>query len=148
MRNALDQAQREIATRYDFKGTDSGIEESGEGLTLRSSSDDRLRALRQVIEEKFVRRKLSLKALDWGKTEEASGQQVRQAVVFRSGIPSEAAKDINTRIKKMGRKGLQSQTQGDAVRVTSKKRDDLQAVMADLRSADLDRPLQFTNLRD
>jgi uncharacterized protein YajQ (UPF0234 family) len=102
-----------------------------------------------VLEEKFVKRKLSLKTLDWGKVEDASGQAVRQEVKLKAGINSDAARDLNKRIKALNLKGVQSQTQGDAIRVTGKKRDDLQAVIAALKAAeDLDLPLQFNNFRD
>jgi cyclic-di-GMP-binding protein len=148
VRNAVDQASREVATRYDFKDTGTSIELGADGLTLRSGTEDRLRALRQVVEEKFVRRKLSLKALGWGRVEEAAGGTVRQVVGIKAGIGSDAARDLNKRIKGLRLKGVQSATQGDSIRVTSKKRDDLQAVMAALREADLDYPLQFTNRRD
>ena len=149
VRNAVDQAQRELATRYDFKDTGSEIELGKDGLTLRSSSEDRLRAVRVVLEEKFVKRKLSLKTLDWGKVEDASGQRVRQEVKLKAGIDSDAARDLNKRIKALNLKGIQSQTQGDSIRVTGKKRDDLQAVIAALKGAeDLDLPLQFENFRD
>ena len=149
VRNAVDQAQRELATRFDFKDTGSEIELTKDGMTLRSSSEDRLRAVRQVLEEKFVKRKLSLKTLDWGKVEDASGQTVRQQITLKAGINSDAARDLNKRIKALGLKGIQSQTQGDSVRVTGKKRDDLQAVIAALKGADdIDLPLQFENFRD
>jgi uncharacterized protein YajQ (UPF0234 family) len=149
VRNAVDQAQRELATRYDFKDTGSEIDLGKDDLTLKSSSEDRLRAVRVVIEEKFVKRKLSLKTLDWGKIEDASGQTVRQVVTLKAGISSDAARDLNKRIKNLNLKGVQSQTQGDAIRVMGKKRDDLQAVIAALKDADdLDLPLQFQNFRD
>jgi len=148
VRNAVDQAQRELATRFDFKDTGSEVELGKDELTLRSSSEDRIRAVRQVLEEKFVKRKLSLKSLDWGKVEEASGGTARQTVKLKAGINADAARDLNKRIKALGLKGVQSQTQGDAVRVMGKKRDDLQAVIAALREADLDLPLQFNNFRD
>ncbi len=148
VRNAVDQVARELATRFDFKGTGSEVELGKESLTLRANTEDRLRALRVVIEEKFVRRKLSLKALDWGKIDEAAGSTVRQEVTLKSGISSDAARDLNKRIKGLGLKSVQSSAQGDALRVTSKKRDDLQAVQAALREADLDYPVQFTNRRD
>jgi uncharacterized protein YajQ (UPF0234 family) len=149
VRNAVDQAQRELATRYDFKDTGSEIELGKDDLTLRSSSEDRLRAVRLVLEEKFVKRKLSLKTLDWGKVEEASGQAVRQRVTLKAGINADAARDLNKRIKALGLKGIQSQTQGDAIRVTGKKRDDLQDVIAAMKGADdLELPLQFNNFRD
>ena len=147
VRNAVDQAQRELATRFDFKDTGSEVELGKDELTLRSSSEDRIRAVRQVLEEKFVKRKLSLKSLDWGKVEEASGGTARQTVKLKAGINADAARDLNKRIKALGLKGVQSQTQGDAVRVMGKKRDDLQAVIAALREADLDLPLQFNNFR-
>lgn len=148
LRNAVDQARREVTTRFDFKGTDSSIDLGKDGLTLRSSSEDRLAALRQVLEEKLVRRSVSLKALDWGKVEEASGASVRQEASLKAGISSDAARELHKRIKALGLKGVQSATQGDVVRVTGKKRDDLQAVIADLKAADLDYPVQFTNFRD
>jgi hypothetical protein len=149
VRNAVDQAQRELATRFDFKDTGSEIELGKDAMTLRSSSEDRLRAVRVVLEEKFVKRKLSLKTLDWGKVEDASGQRVRQEVKLKAGINSDAARDLNKRIKALNLKGIQSQTQGESIRVTGKKRDDLQAVITALKAAeDLDLPLQFDNFRD
>jgi len=148
VRNAVDQAHRELATRFDFKDTGSSVELGKDDLTLRSNTEDRIKAVRQVIEEKFVKRKLSLKSLDWGKVEEAGGSTVRQTVKLKAGIDSDAARDLNKRIKGLGLKGVQSQTQGDAVRVTGKKRDDLQAVIAALKEAELDLPLQFNNFRD
>jgi cyclic-di-GMP-binding protein len=148
VRNAVDQAGRELATRFDFKGTDSSVELNGLEITLRSVSEDRLRAARQVLEEKLVKRKVSLKALDYGKVEEASGATARQVATLQAGISSEKAKDVNKLIKGLGLKGIQSQTQGDQVRVTGKKRDDLQSVIASLKEADLGIPLQFTNFRD
>ncbi|MGH2547628.1 MAG: YajQ family cyclic di-GMP-binding protein [Acidimicrobiales bacterium] len=148
LRNAVDQAQREVATRYDFKGTGSTVELGGAELTLRSVTEDRLRAVRQVVEEKLVRRKLSLKILDWGRVEDAAGQTVRQVARLRAGISSDAARDLNRRVRDLRLKGVQSQAQGDSVRVSSKKRDDLQAVIAALKEADLDLPLQFGNFRD
>jgi cyclic-di-GMP-binding protein len=148
VRNAVDQAQRELATRFDFKGTGSTIEQADLVLTLRSVSEDRLRAVKQVLEEKLVKRGVSLKGLEWGKVEEAAGSTVRQVVTIQVGISSEKAKEINRMIKDAGLKGVQSQTQGDQVRVTGKKRDDLQAVIQKLKAADLGVPLQFTNFRD
>ena len=148
MRNAIDQAQREIATRYDFKNTDSSIEQSDLVLTLRTASEDRLTALRTVIEEKLVKRGVSLKGLDYGKIEEATHNSVRQVLTVAVGISSEKAREINKMIKEKGPKGISSQTQGDSVRVIGKKRDDLQNVIATLKSADLGIPLQFQNFRD
>ena len=148
LRNAIDQAQREIATRYDFKNTDSSIEQSEYVLTLRTSSEDRLTALRTVVEEKLVKRGVSLKGLDYGKIEEATQNSVRQVLTIKVGISSDKAREINKMIKEKGPKGVSSQTQGESVRVTGKKRDDLQAVIATLKGADLGVPLQFQNFRD
>jgi cyclic-di-GMP-binding protein len=148
VRNAVDQAQRELSTRFDFKNTNSTIEQNDLALTLRSSSEDRLRALRQVLEERLVKRGVSLKGLDYGKVEEAASSTVRQAATITVGISSDKAREINRMIKDKGPKGVSSQTQGDQVRVTGKKRDDLQSVISLLKGADLSIPLQFTNFRD
>jgi uncharacterized protein YajQ (UPF0234 family) len=148
VRNAVDQAQREVATRFDFKDTGSTIELNGEELKLHSSSEDRMRALVQVIEEKFVRRQVSLKSLEYGKVEEAAKATVRQTLTLKAGISSDNAKSINKAIKELNLKGVQSQTQGEQVRVTGKKRDDLQAVIAALKAGDFGVPLQFQNFRD
>ena len=148
LRNAIDQAQRELATRFDFKNTNSEIDQKDLVLTLSTVSEDRLRALRTLLEEKFVKRKLSLKGLDWGKIEQASGDTVRQVVTVKVGIDSDKAREINRLIKEKGPKGVSSQSQAQQIRVTGKKRDDLQAVIALLREADLGIPLQFENFRD
>jgi uncharacterized protein YajQ (UPF0234 family) len=148
VRNAVDQAARELATRYDFKGTNSSVELGDNELTLKSVTEDRLKAARQVLEEKLVKRKVSLKALTYGKVEDAAGGTARQVATLTAGISSEKAKEVNKLIKGLGMKGIQSQTQGDQVRVTGKKRDDLQAVIAALKEADLGIPLQFENFRD
>ena len=148
LKNAVDQAQRELANRFDFKNTDSSIEQSELILTLRTASEDRLRALRVILEEKLVKRQVSLKGIEWGKVEVASGERVRQVVTIKVGISSEKAREINKLIKDKGPKGISSQTQGEQVRVTGKKRDDLQETMAILKSADLDLPIQFNNFRD
>jgi uncharacterized protein YajQ (UPF0234 family) len=101
-----------------------------------------------VLEEKLVRRQVSLKAISYGKVEEASGGTARQVAALNAGISAEKAREVHKLIKALNLKGVQSQTQGDQVRVSGKKRDDLQAVMAALREADLGIPLQFTNRRD
>src|SRR5580704_801761 len=148
VRNAVDQANREAGTRFDFKGTESEIDLGDDGLTLRSSTEDRLRALHQVLEEKLVRRQVSLKALEAGKIEEASKGTVRQKIAIHAGLSSDNAKKINRFIKEHGAKGVSSQTQGDQLRVSGKKRDDLQAVIQALKEEDFGIPLQFTNFRD
>jgi len=148
VKNAVDQAVREVSTRYDFKDTGSTIELAGHAINLHSSTEDRMKALIQVIEEKLVKRQVSLKALDHGKPEPAAKGTVRQTVTLRAGIDTDHAKRINKFLKDLGLKGVTSQTQGDQLRVSGKKRDDLQAAIAALRAEDFDIPLQFTNFRD
>lgn len=148
VRNAVDQAQREISTRFDFKNTNSSIEQNDLVITLRTVSEDRLTALRLVLEERLVKRGVSLKGVDYGKVEEATQNTVRQVVTIKVGISSDKAREINRTIKDKGPKGVSSQTQGDSVRVTAKKRDDLQAVIALLKGSDFEIPLQFENFRD
>ena len=148
VRNAVDQAAREVANRYDFKGTDSAIDLGENEITLRSVSEDRINALRQVLEEKLVKRKVSLKAVDFGKVEEAAGSTARQTATLVAGISTEKAKAINKFVKGLGIKGVQSQVQGDQLRVNGKKRDDLQAAIQALKAEDFGIPLQFNNFRD
>ncbi len=148
VRNAVDQANREAGTRFDFKGTDSTIEMTPDELLLTSSTEDRLRALYQVLEEKLVRREVSLKSLDPKGIEEASRGTARQRVVLKAGIGQDEGKKINKLIKDLGLKGVTSQIQGEQVRVTGKKRDDLQQVIAACKAADFGVPLQFNNFRD
>ena len=148
VRNAVDQAQREIGTRFDFKNTNSSIEQNELSFTLRSVSEDRLRALRQVLEEKLVKRGVSLKGLDYGDVQEATQSTVRQVATLQVGISSDKAREINRLIKDKGPKGVSSQTQGDTVRVNGKKRDDLQSVIALIKAEDLGIPVQFQNFRD
>ena len=148
VRNAIDQAQREIGTRFDFKNTNSSIEQNELTFTLRSVTEDRLAALRQVLEEKLVKRGVSLKGLDYGDVQEATQNTVRQVATIKVGISSDKAREINRLIKEKGPKGISSQTQGETVRVNGKKRDDLQATIALIKGADLGIPVQFENFRD
>ncbi len=148
IKNAVDQASREVSTRFDFKDTSSSIELGDNEITLASSTDDRLKAVTQVLEEKLVKRQVSLKSLDYQKIEDASKGHKRQVVKLVAGISSDKAKEINKHIKELGLKGVSSQTQGEQVRVTGKKRDDLQGVIAALKEHDFDIPLQFQNFRD
>jgi len=148
LRNAVDQAQREMVNRFDFKGTDSSIEQNELVITIRTISEEKARAVRTLLEEKMVKRGMSLKGIEWGKFEQASGDTVRQVVTIKVGIGSEKAREINKLVKEKGPKGVSSQTQGEQVRVTGKKRDDLQAVITLLKGADLGIPLQFENFRD
>ena len=148
LKNAVDQATREVGTRFDFKGTDSSIELTDTTITLRSATEDRLKALRQVLEERLVKREVSLKVLDVGKVEEATKGTARQVITLRAGIAADKAREINRFLKESGPKGIQSSTQGDEVRVTAKKRDDLQTAIAALKGHEFEIPLQFKNFRD
>src|SRR5215468_4917442 len=132
VRNAVDQAARELATRFDFKGTDSTIELKENAIELESASEERLKAVAQVLEEKLVRRKVSLKALDYGKVEEAAHGRARQEAALHVGINDEKAREIGKYIKGLGLKGVQHQVQGDQLRVSGKKRDALQDVIGSL----------------
>ena len=148
VKNAVDQANREATTRFDFKNTDSKIDYNEKELVLSSSTEDRLRALYQVLEEKLVRRDVSLKVLDPKTIEDASRGSARQHITLKAGIGQDEAKKINKLIKELNLKGVQSQIQGDQVRVTGKKRDELHAIIAACKEADLGVPLQFINFRD
>ncbi len=150
VRNAVDQAWREIVNRFDFKNTNSTIEldDKSMTITLESASQDRMFALRQVLEEKFVKRKVSLKAVNFGDIEDAAGGRARLVAGLEAGISRELAKQINVAIKDLKIKGIQSSTQGDQVRVNGKKRDALQGVIAALKAEDFELPLQFQNFRD
>ena len=148
VRNAVDQASREVGTRFDFKGTDSTIELSEKTIELHTASEERLRALTQVLEEKLVKRKVSLKVLGYGKLEEASKGTVRQTVTLNVGISDEKAREIGKFVKGLGLKGVSHQVQGDQLRVQGKKRDDLQTAIGKLKDNDFGIPLQFTNFRD
>jgi len=148
VRNAVDQAQREIANRYDFKNTNSTIEQADLVITMQTASEDRLNALRTVLEEKLVKRGVSLRGVDYGDVQEATQNTVRQVMTIQVGIGSDKAKQINKLIKEQGPKGVSSQNQGESIRVQGKKRDALQDVIAILKAEDVGIPLQFQNFRD
>jgi cyclic-di-GMP-binding protein len=146
--NALDQARREIGTRYDFKGAKAELELGKDEIILRADSDSRARAMRDLVESKAIRRGLSLKIFDWGEIEEAGGNTVRQRIGLRSGLPDDLAKKISKLIRDDFPKA-KSQIQGDAIRVSSKSKDELQRVITKLReeSEGYPVPLQFQNYR-
>ena len=148
VKNALDQAHREVANRFDFKGTESTLELSGQEIELHSNTEQKLKALVQVLEEKLIRRHVSLKAVSYGRVTEAARGTVRQTVTLNVGISDDKARDINKFLKGLNLKGVQSQVQGDQLRVSGKKRDDLQAAIAGLKGNDFGIPLQFINFRD
>jgi uncharacterized protein YajQ (UPF0234 family) len=145
--NAVNQAAKEIATRYDFKGVGAAVGWSGsEKIDIRASSEERAKAVLDVLREKLVKRRVSLKAVKAGDPRQ-SGKEFRIEVTVDEGISDENAKKIAKLIRSEGPKGVQAQIQGDQLRVTGKKKDDLQTVIAMLREADLDIALQFTNYR-
>jgi uncharacterized protein YajQ (UPF0234 family) len=148
IRNAVDQASREVSSRFDFKNTGTTVELKEQTIELHTESDQRLKALAQVLEEKLVKRKVSLKALSYGKVEEATKGTVRQVVTLNVGINQDKSKEIGKFIKDLGLKGLSHQIQGQQLRVSGKKRDDLQSAIEAMRNHDFGIPIQFTNFRD
>lgn len=146
LRNAVDQATREIGTRYDLKDTKTTIEQEQNQLVIATDTEMSLRAVRDILESKLLRRNLSLKILDYQKEEDASGGRVRQVVKLREGLTDEFAKELSKRIRTEFKK-VTPQIQGDLVRVSGKNRDDLQAVIQSLKQDDFATPLQFVNYR-
>ncbi|MEO7019207.1 MAG: YajQ family cyclic di-GMP-binding protein [Ktedonobacteraceae bacterium] len=144
--NTIDQARREITTRYDLKDTKTEITHSKENITISTDSEMTLKSVRDILETKAVKRNLSLKIFDYGKEEVASGNRVRQVVELRQGISQELAKEINKSIRDSFPK-VKPQIQGDAIRIIAKSRDDLQAVITFLKQKDYTVALQFINYR-
>ncbi|MGH2481312.1 MAG: YajQ family cyclic di-GMP-binding protein [Ktedonobacteraceae bacterium] len=144
--NALDQARREITTRYDLKDTKTEIAHSSETITILTDSEMTLKSVRDILETKAVKRSLSLKIFEYGKEEAASGNRVRQLVQLRQGISQELAKQINKQIRDSFPK-VKAQVQGDAIRISAKSRDDLQAIIGFLKQKDYPVALQFINYR-
>ena len=144
--NALDQTRREISTRYDLKDTKTEVTHSKESITILTDSQMTLKSVRDILETKAVKRSLSLKIFDYGKEETASGNRVRQNIQLRKGISQELAKEINKHIRDNNSK-VKPQIQGDAIRVSAKSRDDLQAVIGLLKQKDYPVALQFINYR-
>ncbi len=145
--NALNQASKELSTRFDFRGTGAQITASGENaVTVQAETEDRARAALEVLKEKLVKRSISLKSLDAGEPK-ASGKVCKIECRIIQGIETDKAKAISKKIRDEGPRGVQAQIQGDQLRVTGKKKDDLQAVIAMLKQADFGVALQFTNYR-
>lgn len=144
--NALNQAQKELSQRYDFKGVGAEVDFSGEKILMKANSEERVMAVLDVLQSKLIRRGISLKSLDAGEPF-ASGKEYRIEASMKEGIAQDQAKKINKIIRDEGPKGVNSRIQGDELRVTSKSRDDLQATMALLKGADVDVDLQFINFR-
>jgi uncharacterized protein YajQ (UPF0234 family) len=147
VRNAVEQAVKEIRTRFDLKDSHSEIQiEGADAIQLASADEYKLEAINEILRQKLVKRGISLKALTYGKIEPAAGSSVRQKISLQQGIPTEKAKDI-VRIIKDSKKKAQASIQGDTVRVSSKDRDTLQEIIALLKSRDLGIDMQFTNYR-
>jgi uncharacterized protein YajQ (UPF0234 family) len=145
--NALNQTQREISQRFDFKNTGASISWQGElGVEITANADERALAVLDVFKEKLVKRQISLKALDAGEPRQ-SGKEVKISAALSQGISQEQAKKVGKLIRDDGPKGVKVQVQGEELRVSSKKRDDLQAVIALVKGADYDFPVQFVNYR-
>jgi uncharacterized protein YajQ (UPF0234 family) len=147
VRNAVDQASRELVNRYDFKGTNTTVTLSDEGITVESSAEGRLDAAIDVLKSKLIKRQVSLKSISGGEPKEIGGGRYKALFTLNEGISQDAAKELVKDIKAMKLK-VQVQIQGDQVRVSGKKRDDLQEVIVDVRGLDFRLPLQFINFRD
>ncbi|HLV71893.1 hypothetical protein FHX41_5482 [Actinomadura hallensis] len=144
--NALNQAAKEVANRFDFRNVDAGIRWSGDAIEIQANTEERANAVLDVLKDKLVKRGISLKAIDAGEPK-ASGKLYKLGVTLKEGIAQEDAKKISKIIRDEGPKGVKAQIQGDELRVSSKKKDDLQRVIALLKGKDLDVALQFVNYR-
>jgi hypothetical protein len=144
--NALDQVRREVATRYDFKGAKVSLELGKDGIVLQADDEYRANSVKDLIQSKAVRRNLSLKIFDWGRLEPAAGGTVRQNIGLRRGLTSEQAKELSKVIRETFPK-VKPSIQGDAVRVSGKSKDELQAVISHLKGLDYPVALQFENYR-
>ena len=149
VQNACNQTMLEIRQRFDFKGSKSQVEIDIKTAEIKILADDahKLKSVIDIIQGKLVKRKISIKALDYGNVETASGDTVRQSIKIQQGIPQEKGKDIVKHIKTLGLKKMQAQIMDDQVRVTGKDKDDLQSVIASLKQKDFDIDMTFTNYR-
>ncbi len=145
--NAINQTRKEISQRYDFKGTKTSIEVDKDSIHIVSDDDFKVKAVVDVLQSKFVRRGISLKALVYGKIEPAAGALAKQTITVQQGIDADHARQI-VKLVKDSKLKVQTQIQGDQLRITGKKRDDLQAAIQLLKGQDIDLPLQFTNFRE
>jgi len=145
--NAVNQVKKEIATRYDFKGSNSSISWSEPVITIVGDSENKVNTVAEMLRGKFSRRKLDVRCLEYGRIEDASGNSKRQTITVKQGLDTDLAKSIVKQIKQEKMK-VQGSIQGDSVRISGKKRDDLQAVMSLVREMEVDLPLQFINFRD
>jgi uncharacterized protein YajQ (UPF0234 family) len=147
VRNAVDQANREISTRFDFKGSDARVEYDGNALTLLADDEFKLKQVTDILIAKFAKRQVDIRALDYGAVEKISGSKVKQVVTVRTGVAQDLAKKI-VKLVKDSKLKVQAAIQGDAVRVSGAKRDDLQAAIALVKKSISDYPLQYQNFRD
>jgi hypothetical protein len=147
VRNAVDQASRELINRYDFKGTDTSVALSDDAITLESSTKDRLVAAIDVLKEKLIRRSVSLKSIAGGEPTEIGGSRMKATFTLNKGIDADSARELGKFVRGLPSK-VQAQVNGDLVRVTGKKRDDLQNVIAELKTMEHKLPLQYINFRD
>ena len=147
VRNAVDQSNKEISTRFDFKGSDARVEQKENDLTAFADSDFQLSQVRDVLTNKLAKRKVDVRFLDEGKVEKIGGDKVKQVIKVKNGLDSDTAKKI-TKVIKESKMKVQASIQGESVRVTGAKRDDLQAAMQLLRKDVPDTPLEFNNFRD
>lgn len=147
VRNAVDQANKEIGTRFDFRGSDARVEQKEHELTVFADSDFQLGQVKDVLNNKMTKRKVDIRFMDEGKIEKISGDKVKQVVTIKNGIQGDSAKKI-VKLVKDSKLKVQANIQGDAVRVSGAKRDDLQSTMAMLRKEVTDLPLEFNNFRD
>ena len=147
VRNAVDQASREIVNRYDFKGTGTTVTLGDDGIVVESSADGRLEAAIDVLKGKLVRRNVSLKSIGGGEPKQIGGGRYQATFTLNEGIAQDAAKELSKAIRDMKLK-VTAQIQGDQIRVQGKKRDDLQAVIAEVKALDFRLPLQYINYRD
>lgn len=147
VKNAVDQSNKEISTRFDFKGTDARIEQKERELTAFADSEFQLNQVRDVLTGKLTKRSVDVRFMDAGKIEKMGGDKVKQVIKIKNGIEAEAAKKI-VRVIKDSKMKVQASIQGDTVRVQGAKRDDLQAAIAMLRKEITELPLEFNNFRD
>jgi uncharacterized protein YajQ (UPF0234 family) len=147
VRNAIDQANKELSTRFDFKGSDARVEYDGKAMTLFADDDFKLSQVTDIVVAKLTKRQVDVRSLKYADTEKISGNKVKQVVTVRTGVEQELAKKI-VKLLKESRLKVQASSQGDAVRVSGAKKDDLQAAIAEVRKSIADYPMQFQNFRD
>lgn len=147
VRNAVDQANKEISTRFDFKGSDARVDYDGKAMTLFADDDFKLKQVTDIVVAKLAKRQVDVRALDYGSVEKISGSKVKQAVTVRTGVAQDLAKKI-VKLVKDSKLKVQAAIQGEAVRVSGGKKDDLQSAIALVKKSITDFPLQYQNFRD